>query len=98
MKQKLLAAVDLVLGDTWPKRRMAVWAILIFCAQLIAICLWAAIDRADAALIRAISDNAFYLGGTMGLSYVFGSIWDDNNKRKHLDKTGSPPTTPEGGE
>jgi hypothetical protein len=99
VKDKLLKTVDLVIGDTWPKRRLVVWAVLIFCAELVAVCLWAAVQTGDAVLIKSVSDNAFYLGGTVALSYVFGSIWDDNNKRKHLPKTEHPLASPaEGGE
>jgi len=83
--------VDLVVGDTWPKRRKVVYGALCFCALVIAFALGAATAAKDMAVVRAIADHSFWLGAAVIGSYVFGSIWDDTNKRKHLppaDKAG----------
>lgn len=93
--KKIAAALDLVIGDTWPKRRLVIWAALIFLAEVIAICLWAAVQSGDAMLIKSVSDNAFWLGGAVIGSYVFGAVWDDANKRKHMPK-GDDASPPEG--
>lgn len=92
MRKVVRGAVDLVVGDTWPKRRKVIYAVLMFCALLIAACLGAAIAAKDMVAATAVSTNAFFLGGSVAGSYLFGSIWDDRDKRKHL------PTSPEQGE
>jgi hypothetical protein len=97
-KEQLSKTVDLVLGDTWPKRRLVIYIALIFLAEVIAVCLWAAIQNGDAVLIGAIAGSAFLYGSMIIGSYVFGSIYDDSNKRKHLPKAGDGATPPEGGE
>lgn len=97
MKELLTKGLDLIVGDTWPKRRRVIHFALLFLSQVIAVCLWAAVQSGDAMLIKSVSDNAFWLGGAIIGSYVFGSVWDDNNKRKHLPKDGEVPTQ-EGGE
>ena len=33
-------------------------------------------------IVRAMAGHAFWLGAAIIGSYVFGSIWDDTNKRK----------------
>ena len=86
MKEHLTKAFDLVIGDTWPKRRRVIYFALFFLAEIVAVCLWAAVQNGDAMLIKSVSDNAFWLGGAIIGSYVFGSVWDDANKRKHLPK------------
>jgi hypothetical protein len=91
MKDKVLAAMHLVIGDTWPKRRVFIWSSLIFLSQVIAICLWAAVQSGDAMLIKSISDNAFWLAGAIIGSYVFGAVWDDADKRKHMPKPDAQP-------
>lgn len=82
-------AIDLIVGDTWPKRRRVIYATLLFCAMLIAFAMGAAVAAHDMNAVVAIAGNAFLLGGSVIGSYVFGSIWDDRDKRKHL-----PPATP----
>jgi hypothetical protein len=90
VKETITKALDLVVGDTWPKRRRIIYFALIFLAEVIAICLWAAVQTGDTMLIKSVSDNAFWLGGAIIGSYVFGSIWDDSNKRKHMPKAEPP--------
>lgn len=52
-------------------------------------------QNGDARLIESVSNNAFWPGGAIIGSYVFGSVWDDNNKRKHMPK-GDGAAPPEG--
>lgn len=92
MKAQIKQAVDLIVGDTWPKRRRVVYLVLAFCAAVIAFCLGAATAAMDMAAVMSIANNAFWLGGMVVGSYVFGSIWDDNDKRKH--GTAAPPAAP----
>lgn len=82
----LRKTLDLVVGDTWPKRRRVIYFVLLFLSQVVAVCLWAAVQSGDAMLIKSVSDNAFWLGGAVIGSYVFGAVWDDANKRKHMSK------------
>ena len=93
MPRPVQKLVDLVAGDTWPKRRVVIYVTLCFCALVIAFCLGAAVAARDMAAVTGISTNAFLLGTSVIGSYVFGSIWDDTNKRKHL-----PPQNNGGGE
>lgn len=57
---------------------------------MIAYSLGAATAAKDMSVVRAIADAAFWLGGGIIGSYVFGSIWDDTNKRKHLQNEAPP--------
>lgn len=84
MQRPVQRIVDLVTGDTWPKRRRVVYVALIFCALVIAFALGAATAARDMLVVKALAEMAFWLGGAIIGSYVFGSIWDDTNKRKHL--------------
>lgn len=95
MTRVLQTAVDLITGDTWPKRRKVVYVTLVFCALIIAFCLGAAVAARDMRVVEAASDNAFYIGASIVFAYVFGSVWDDFNKRKHQ---AGKPTDKEGGE
>lgn len=87
--QALKTALDLIVGDTWPKRRRVVYVTLVFCAVLVAFSLGAAVAAKDMNAIMSIASSAFWLGGSVIGSYVFGSIWDDANKRKHMPPGGA---------
>lgn len=86
MRQLLQKGFDLVIGDTWPKRRRIVYAALLFCSLIIAASLGAAIAAKERSAVLSIAGNAYFLGGSVIFAYVFGSIYDDVDKRKHLPK------------
>ncbi|MBE7732187.1 hypothetical protein [Devosia faecipullorum] len=91
MPRPVQRALDLITGDTWPKRRRVVYVALLFCALVIAYALGAATAARDMTVVKAIAEMSFWLGGGIIGSYVFGSIWDDTNKRKHLPPASTPP-------
>lgn len=68
-------------GDNWPKRRRYMTAVLI----------WAMLN-VDYILVfgqdNALNQNALFamvtlIGSIIG-AYVFGAVWDDADKRKHI--------------
>jgi predicted small secreted protein len=99
MPRALQAAIDLISGDTWPRRRVVIYAALVLCALVIAACLGAAIAAKDMQSVRETSENAFWYGFSIVFAYVFGSILDDADKRRNQRKAQEPANTkPEGGE
>lgn len=100
MRQLLQRGINLIVGDTWPKRRRVVYATLVFCSVVIMGALGAAIAEKNMSAVLNIAENAFFLGGSVIFAYVFGSIWDDVDKRRHLakqDEVAPPATPPSGG-
>ena len=70
-----------LMGDNWPKRRRYMTVVL----------LWAMFN-VDYILIfsqdNVLNQNALFafitlIGSIIG-TYVFGAVWDDSDKRKHL--------------
>jgi cation transport ATPase len=96
MRPALQTAVNLIIGDTWPKRRRVVYVSLMFCALVIAYCLGAATAIGDKAAIQTASDNAWWYGAAIIFAYVFGSIADDFDKRRTQRKLEEAQTAPEG--
>ena len=94
MPRALQAAVNLIVGDTWPKRRRVIYVSLIFCATVIAYGLGAAVALGDKESIQTASDNAWFYGFSIVMAYVFGSVADDMHKR--FEQRNQQPTTPEG--
>jgi|SRR5215217_8484061 len=94
MRQTLQTAVNLIVGDTWPKRRHVVYVSLMFCGLVIAYCLGAATAIGDKAAIQTASDNAWWYGAAIIFAYVFGSIADDIDKRRTQRKLEEAQTAP----
>jgi hypothetical protein len=76
--------VDLIIGDTWPKRRRVINATLLFCAALIETGMIAAVVKGDMTTVSGIVGSAFLLAGSTITSYVFGSYLDDKDKRANI--------------
>ncbi|WP_108397850.1 hypothetical protein [Devosia submarina] len=95
MPKAIQKAVDLIVKDTWPKRRLLIYVTLAFCALHIAAAMGAAIAANDMTAVLNLAGSAFLLGGTTLTTYIFGANSDDKDKRKHLP-TATPPTTKQG--
>lgn len=93
MPRAFRAAVDLITGDTWPRRRLVIYAALLVCALVIAFCLGAAIAAHDMRVVEATSENAFWYGFAIVMAYVFGSVIDDWDKRRNERKQEQTQTT-----
>lgn len=65
--------------DSWQVRRVVVFGILIYCGCAVAFILWRGEDNA---LNRDVATNLILLVGAIGNGYIFGAIWDSNNRRK----------------
>lgn len=65
--------------DGWTLRRIVVFSMLIYCGATVWFILWRNIDNA---LYRDISNSLIILAGTISTGYIFGAIWDSNNRRR----------------
>lgn len=97
MPRAFQIAVNLITGDTWPRRRLVIYAALLVCALVIAFCLGAAIAAQDMAAVRETSENAWWYGMAIVFAYVFGSIIDDVDKRRSQRKQSETPPPADGG-
>ncbi len=79
--------------DNWPRRRkwmswVLIWAMtnsqIIICASVLrSLSPFPKENPENALLIQALLALLAMIASTMGY-YVFGAVWDDNDKRKHL--------------
>lgn len=65
--------------DSWTLRRVVVFGILLYCGGTVWYILW---RDTDTALSRDVANSLILLSGSIAGSYLFGAIWDSNNRRR----------------
>ena len=84
MKKLPQGVIRTLYDDNWKRRRKVMFLALIYIAVVV---LWIVVDGADTALNQQVAIALIAAGTAIIGSYVFGAVWDDNNKRTRIDSS-----------